>query len=93
MDIEQKTNIPSVLPVLPVLRKTRRKQKEINLSQSQSEAGAHTARVSVHVIRVLIRLRAVDVTSGASSGSAARVTGLRGEACLDKVGGLIDVDG
>jgi len=68
-------------------------KKRKNLTQSESETGAQRARVGVHIIRLLVSLRAVSVTSGTGSGSAARVTRCSSEARLDEVGAGVEING
>jgi hypothetical protein len=63
------------------------------LAQSESEACIKRAGVGVHIIGLLVSLLAVCVASGAAHGGAARITGLHGEARLDKVRSGVEING
>jgi hypothetical protein len=67
-------------------------KRKKNLAQSESETGAQRARVGVHIIRLLVSLRAVCVASSTGSGSAARVTGGSSEPRLDEIGAGVEID-
>jgi len=63
------------------------------LAQSKSVLSASGARVGINVIRVLVRLQTVRVTSLAGSSGAAVIVGLDGEAGGNEIRIRVEVDG